>query len=255
MEYPKIQTIFKRDDKGLIIPTEFTRPEFEWLKNCKFRAEEKIDGTNIRVEIDLNEEENDWCFAFAGRTNKSIIPDHLLAKLNEIFTAPKLRAVFDKLVDIHITLYGEGFGHKIQTPGNRYNKSDVDFILFDVNMGGIWLKREAVEDIANKLNIKVVPVLGHMTIMEAVKFVDDGFKSLVAEDKELDAEGLVLKTPHNLLMKDGERIALKVKSKDFKQFRAAYGDDAIIYTHIGNSLVLSTNVEQPVNQFANYETT
>ena len=53
MEYQKIQTVFKRDAHNVIIPTELTRPEFEWLKNCKFRAEEKIDGTNIRVEIDI----------------------------------------------------------------------------------------------------------------------------------------------------------------------------------------------------------
>lgn len=56
MEYPKIQTVFIRDDNGIIVPTLFTKPEFEWLKDCKFRAEEKIDGTNIRVEINFDEQ-------------------------------------------------------------------------------------------------------------------------------------------------------------------------------------------------------
>lgn len=44
MEYSKIQTLFKRDDAGIIIPTEFTYPEFEFMKNCKFRGELKVDG-------------------------------------------------------------------------------------------------------------------------------------------------------------------------------------------------------------------
>lgn len=44
MEYSKIQTLFKRDDAGIIIPTEFTYPEFEFMKDCKFRGELKVDG-------------------------------------------------------------------------------------------------------------------------------------------------------------------------------------------------------------------
>ena len=29
MEYQKINTLFKRDEKGIIIPEEFTLPEFD----------------------------------------------------------------------------------------------------------------------------------------------------------------------------------------------------------------------------------
>ena len=249
MEYQKIQTVFKRDAKGLIIPTEFTRPEFEWLKNCKFRAEEKIDGTNIRIEIDIID--GNMTFGFAGRTSRAVLPKHLLKKLGEIFTYDKLREVFRDSEDTHITLYGEGFGYKIQAAGSRYNRTDPDFILFDVKVGEWWLQRDAIEDIANKLDIKVVPIIGYMTIMEAIKYVDDGFKSTIAEDKDLDAEGLVLKTPDNLLMRNGERIVLKVKSSDFRKFRCTYGDDALRYTQIGDTLVLATNVEQPVNELYN----
>lgn len=51
MEYQKIQTLFKRDEKNVIIPTELTLPEFGYLKDCKWEATEKIDGTNMRVEL------------------------------------------------------------------------------------------------------------------------------------------------------------------------------------------------------------
>ena len=50
-EYQKIQTLFKRDEKNIIIPDQFTYPEFEVLKDLKWECTEKIDGTNIRIEL------------------------------------------------------------------------------------------------------------------------------------------------------------------------------------------------------------
>ena len=35
IEYPKIQTLFLRDEKSIIIPDKFTCPEFEYLKDCQ----------------------------------------------------------------------------------------------------------------------------------------------------------------------------------------------------------------------------
>lgn len=50
--YQKINTIFKRDINNIIMPYDsFTLPEFEWLRNCKFDATIKIDGTNMRIEV------------------------------------------------------------------------------------------------------------------------------------------------------------------------------------------------------------
>ena len=134
MEYPKIQTVFMRDANGIIIPTQFTRSEFEWLKDCQFRAEEKIDGTNIRVEIDFDEY-GVCSWEFAGRTSKAIIPEHLLQKLHELFDSANFSEVFNNPpCNTHITLYGEGYGYKIQSCGNRYRRTTCDFILFDVKI-------------------------------------------------------------------------------------------------------------------------
>lgn len=247
MEYPKIQTIFMRDENGIIIPTAFTRPEFEWLKDCKFRAEEKIDGTNIRVEIDFDE--TGVCsWEFAGRTSKAVIPEHLLARLHQLFDGINFHEVLNNPpCGTHVTLCGEGYGHKIQGCGSRYRRTICDFILFDVKVGNWWLNRDNVVDIANKLGIDYVPQLGYMTIMEAIKFVYDGFKSTIAEDSTLDAEGLVLKTPDNLLFRNGERIVMKVKGKDFRQFVAKYGEGSLTFTEVDGKLVLATTVEQDTN--------
>ena len=219
-EYQKIQTLFLRDDKNIIIPDQFTYSEFEYLKDNKWECTEKIDGTNIRIELyfctnDLGERKVN--VEYKGRTDKANIPEHLLNKLKKLFDSANWLEVFDIDKGI-VVLYGEGYGAKIQEGGN-YISSGVDFILFDVKVDKWWLQRDAVENIANKLNIKVVPLIGYMTIPEAVEYVKRGFKSTIAENKDYDAEGLVLKTPTGLLRRNGERLVTKIKTVDFRKYR------------------------------------
>lgn len=182
---------------------------------------------------------------FAGRTNKAVIPEHLLQKLHELFDSANFSEVFNNPpCGTHITLYGEGYDYKIQGCGGRYRRTTCDFILFDVKVDNWWLYRDDVIDIANKLDIDYVPQLGYMTLMEAIKFVYDGFKSTIAEYYTLDAEGLVLKTPNNLLFRNGERIIMKVKSKDFRQFISKYGKDSLTFTEVEGKLILATTISQ-----------
>ena len=224
-EYQKIQTLFKRDERNIIIPDQFTYPEFEVLKDLKWECTEKIDGTNIRIELESSGNPKDGIImSFKGRTDKAIIPEHLLTKLNWLFDRERLMEVLnitDETQDCNITLYGEGYGAKIQKGGN-YISNDVNFILFDVKIGKWWLDRESIKDIANKLGINVVPLMGYMTIPEAIEYVKKGFKSTIAENKDYDAEGLVLKTPCGLLKRDGERLITKIKTVDFRKYQLAY---------------------------------
>ena len=231
-EYQKIQTLFKRDEKNIIIPSMFTLPEFEYLMECKWEATEKIDGTNMRVELlpTFNEDGTlkKVLWEFKGRTDKAQIPPHLMEKMYKLFDYDKLVNYFyPKGKDCAVvTLYGEGYGKKIQKGGN-YIKDDVDFILFDVRVGHWWLNRESCEKIAADLNLKIVPLMDYMTISEAIEFVRQGFKSTIAENKDYDAEGLVLKTPNGLLLRNGERIITKIKTCDFQKYKSAYGDNPV----------------------------
>ena len=224
-EYQKIQTLFKRDERNIIIPDQFTYPEFEVLKDLKWECTEKIDGTNIRIELESSGNPEDGIImSFKGRTDKAVIPEHLLTKLNWLFDRERLMEVLnitDETQDCNITLYGEGYGAKIQKGGN-YISNDVNFILFDVKIGKWWLDRESIKDIANKLGINVVPLMGYMTIPEAIEYVKKGFKSTIAENKDYDAEGLVLKAPCGLLKRDGERLITKIKTVDFRKYQLAY---------------------------------
>ena len=232
-EYQKIQTLFKRDEKNIIIPSMFTLPEFEYLKDCKWETTEKIDGTSMRVELlpVINEDGTvrKVLYEFKGRTDKAQIPPHLMDKMHKLFDYDKLVEYFypeGKPDPAPITLYGEGYGMKIQKGGN-YIKNDVDFILFDVRIGHWWLNREACEEIAAYLNLKIVPFMGYMTIQEAIDFVKKGFKSTIAENKDYDAEGLVLKTPYGLLLRSGERLITKIKTCDFQKYQKTYGDNPV----------------------------
>ena len=231
IEYPKIQTLFLRDEKSIIIPNKFTYPEFEYLKDCKWECTEKIDGTNMSFQLtpnDFSDGHVEWNTKIYGRTERANIPPLLQAKMQEIFSIDTVKKVFNLSDSLEtesspIEIYGEGFGKKIQSCGGRYLRDSVDFILFDVKIGNWWLTREALEDIAHKLNIQIVPLIGYMTLTEAIEYVKTGFTSTISEDKTLAAEGLVLKTPIGLKNRKGDRIITKIKTCDFTKWNAAYG--------------------------------
>lgn len=229
--YPHIDTCFKRSqEKGpnhnKIIYGDWTRPEFEALKDLKWEATEKIDGTNMSYQIVTKDGKTD--ISIAGKTPAANIPGHLLKVMQEKLTPEKIVEVFGKTnpetsateMPYLIEIFGEGYGVKIQKGGN-YLKDRADFILFDVkitpveNGRPIWLTRSACEDIAQKLGIEIVPLIGYFTLDEAIEYVKKGFKSVIAQNPEYDAEGLVLRAPCGLLTRMGERIITKIKHCDF----------------------------------------
>jgi hypothetical protein len=113
-------------------------------------------------------------------------------------------------------LYGEGYGARIQKGGN-YLPDRTDFILFDVKVDTWWLTRESIEDIATKLAIPIVPVIGKGTLLQAVSYVKHGFTSTIAVNTKYQAEGLIMKPPVELFNRNGHRVISKIKFKDFKR--------------------------------------
>jgi len=73
-----------------------------------------------------------------------------------------------------LCLYGEGYGAKIQKGGGNYITDGASFILFDVVVGGTWLERSNVIDIAAKLHILSVPLIGHGTLLDGIDMVRNG---------------------------------------------------------------------------------
>ena len=244
--YQKINSIFMRDDRNVIMPySGFVEPEFEWLKDMKWRGEEKIDGTSIRIEVTKCPTLTGVSFdvAYRGKTDNADIPKQLLKYLEENYPEEKVLASLGLKKEIHAseyeernwldddsipnmyTIYGEGYGAKIQKAGGNYVSNGVGFIVFDIKVNNIWLKTEARDEIASKLGAPVTPLIGYFTIPEAIDFVRKGFKSTISENKEFMAEGLVLRTDVGLLNRLGKRLITKIKTKDFVKYRNVYGTD------------------------------
>lgn len=203
MEYPKINSIYKRDVNGKLIPGEYSQEEFKYLENCQWFATEKVDGTNIRIIWDGEKVE------FRGRTDKAIIQPTLLKTLNESFTDIDLyRQVFGNQKAI---VYGEGYGNGIQQAGKHYLPNSNNFIAFDINISGWWLKREDVLDLCSKMNIIAVPYIAKDTLVNLEKIVINGFNS----DLTKYPEGIVAKPLVDLYGRDGKRVIVKIKRKDY----------------------------------------
>lgn len=210
-KYHKINSIFKRDKQGNFT-SEYSTPEFEYLKNNIWVFTEKINGTNIRVMW------NEGKLRFGGKSDDAQMPVFLMEKLQEIFKQEKIDEIFGS---DDVCLYGEGFGAKIQKGGGNYIRDGCDFILIDVKIGDWWLKREDIEDIANKLKVKIVKIIGEGTLQDAIDKAKEGFNS---EFGEFTAEGIVLKPKSEMFARNGDRIITKIKYKDFRKVRNSEGE-------------------------------
>lgn len=209
-KYPKIQTVFKRDmsNKGKIIEGCYSLPEIEYLKDNKWVFTEKVDGTNIRINWYRNSG-----LSFSGRTDNADIPAFLIERLEELFSLEKIdKAIKTEDADF-LTLYGEGYGARIQKGGGKYKSDGVDFVLFDVLVGGWWLKRPEIANIALSLRIVPIPIIGTGTLQDGVKLIKNG---LVSTWGEFPAEGIVMKPEVELKTRAGDRIITKIKHKDFE---------------------------------------
>ena len=207
-EYHKIDTLFERDMEGSkkLIEGNFRSSTVEFLKDNLWDFTEKIDGTNIRVVWDGH------TVSFYGRTDNAQIPNHLLERLNNLFTTNEAEEIFEqKFGENFVMLFGEGYGAKIQNGGSY--RSDVDFILFDVMVGDIYLERQNVEDIAKAFGLDVVPIIFSGKLSEAVAYVKSKPNSTIGNAK---MEGIVGRPRIELKDRLGNRIIVKIKVCDFE---------------------------------------
>ena len=207
-EYHKIDGLFKRDEatKRLMYGV-YRNPAVEYLANNEWIFTEKIDGTNILVYWDGHR------VTFGGRTDKATIPAPLMAKLEEMFGGEVNEQIFEEHFGAkEVTLFGEGYGAKIQNGGDY--RPDQSFILFDVRVGDVWLSRRNVEAVAGYFGVDVVPVIFHGTMHEAIDFVKSKPNSTIGTAK---MEGLVGRPALELLTANSERLIVKVKVRDFEE--------------------------------------
>lgn len=86
LEYPKIETLYNRDEKThRVIPEQLRLAEFGNIR--RWQITEKVDGTNIRIGLSP-----DGNVSFNGRTDNAQLPAPLVSYLQTTFTAEKLGA-------------------------------------------------------------------------------------------------------------------------------------------------------------------
>ena len=222
MEYPKLETIWNRNDSTFKVqPGAFRQSEFALLKT--WHVTEKIDGTNVRVLLQSipssDSELPSSAVSYRGRTDAAQMPVVLFEALQQILPAPQVAAAFDP--DTNAVLFGEAYGPKIQKGGGLY-RSNPGFRLFDVVVFGgdgraWWLTWENITSVAEKLGIRTVPVLTSATSLEDACVLVSGPSQTAKEDggPGRDREGVVARAEPPLFTRSGRRLMWKLKTKDF----------------------------------------
>lgn len=209
-EYHKIETVFNRSTDGdkRLIWGDYRNETVEYLANNIWQFTEKIDGTNIRIHWDGHNIE------IGGRTDRAQIPKHLMDYLSATFLTPEVEELFEQTYgEKDVMLFGEGYGAKIQNGGDY--RSDVSFILFDVLIGDNWQSREWVEATAKMFGIDVVPIVLEGTIGDGIDYVMQHNNSTIGKAV---MEGVVGRPKVEMKDRLGNRIIVKIKWKDFKNF-------------------------------------
>jgi hypothetical protein len=209
-EYHKIETVFNRSTDGdkRLIWGDYRNETVEYLADNIWQFTEKIDGTNIRIHWDGHNVE------IGGRTDRAQIPKHLMDYLSATFLTPEVEELFEQTYgEKDVMLFGEGYGAKIQNGGDY--RSDVSFILFDVLIGDNWQSREWVEATAKMFNVDVVPIVLEGTIGDGIDCVMQHNNSTIGKAA---MEGVVGRPKVEMKDRLGNRIIVKIKWKDFKNF-------------------------------------
>lgn len=230
--YPKIETLFNRGPDFTVDTETFRRPEFAAIDRWIFT--EKVDGTNIRIRFSRREGVHSSVLGvgigmdIGGRTDNAQLPKPLEARLLErrVEWFPVVDDVLTANNIDSITLFGEGYGPKIQKGGGLYNDRQ-DFVLFDVLVNDkTWLDEDGISDVAMNFDLDRVATLFVGSYELAVEIVRGGptlydfYTSRLAANNnkaaDFEIEGVVARPLVPLYNTRGDRVMWKLKGSDFR---------------------------------------
>ena len=212
-------------NKQLKYPSIWTYEEYQDIINPNpdklyWHVEEKIDGMNICIEYE------DGVLSYFGREKSELEPKYLeflkklifVGDLNKVMPLAKNYALYGELYGLDI--YGLDIG-----ANSKHYETDLQFALFDVYIqsdtptGFIWLSRDNVKDIAQKLNLKTPTEFGTFRFKYVKQLLSNMYDTKAGFLTKLAGsfiEGLVLRTEPLLLNRKHERIMLKLKKEDLE---------------------------------------
>lgn len=117
-----------------------------------------------------------------------------------------------------VIVYGELYGVNIQN-GGEYTKGyaekyKIDFRVFDIEIGGIFLNKYNARDLALEIGYDFVPIIGEMTLLEALDKIKNDETSYFSNAK---LEGYVATPKGDYLTRLGKRIIVKIKKRDLEK--------------------------------------
>ena len=206
-EYHKLYAPFKRlvegPRRGKLEEGQWLRPEFDVLSNQDWTWTEKVNGTNVRIIWDGHK------VRIGGRTGEAQMPLILRDMLGDLFTEELLENQFH---GNPVVLYGEGYGARVHAGSGIYSV-DPSFVLFDAMIGSWWLLPEKLTLVALQMGLQVAPPMMIGSIGEAIALVKS--PTFTSSWGNFKPEGLVGKPPLGLTGRDGDRLMIKIKPKDF----------------------------------------
>ncbi len=243
--YPKTENLFAAvgEGKERRMIRSYRLPEFGQI--AQWLVTEKIDGTNIRLELNGG---RSFTASVEGRTDAAQLPKNFVSEA--IGDLEQLRfgliEALNRLIPERsddawaMTIYGEGYGAGIQKGGGSYSPTKklrifdvVTYRLVDTGLllpdwqrsTPLWRTWADVEATADALGIPTVPVVMRGAPTEMVAdWAEDGVHSAVAGLEGTDdilAEGLIARTDPYLYNHRGGRVMFKCKTEDMRKMAQA----------------------------------
>jgi len=164
-----------------------------------------LDGENGRIY--WNGEQALW----SGKTNKFVPQKEYYDFIESHFLEERFEEVFGR--DKEVYIFGEFMGPKVQ--GNELGLKEKIFIIYDIQIGNIWLEENSIREIADKFQVTTCyDYLEDKQCSCDQKTLDDWIGS-VAGGEFNKWEGVVIEPVGQLRDRSGKRIICKVKNKDY----------------------------------------
>lgn len=165
---------------------------------------EKIHGTSAHIRW----KDGRVTFSPGGEAH-----ERFRALFNEAALAEKFAAI-----GADVVVYGEAYGGKQQGMKDTYG-SELKFIVFDVQIGGVWLSVPQMDEVARSLGLEVVEWAKVSTDLAVLDAWRDKPSTQAVRNGcgDKPREGVVLRPPIEVTKNNGDRIIAKHKGAAFEE--------------------------------------
>jgi hypothetical protein len=191
-KYIHINNLYRPDSQDILL-----------FKECY--CLEKIHGTFCKIDWDGK----NISFFSGGEEHNRFVG---------LFDVENLKTVLsNNFPDIVVKICGEGYGGRQQSMSATYGK-ELRFVVFDVQVGDVWLAVPQAEDVATKLGLEFVYYTKVSTDLESLDKERDA-DSVQAVRNGMGSgkmrEGVVLRPIVEMTKNNGQRIIAKHKRSKF----------------------------------------